>query len=103
MRWGEGCTGEVRIEREKKGITLMFLAAYQLRSQGYPGFPNSHGKGGVLRAGGRDGVRAGGETEEGEKPALFLLEGGCCSEGESNPQTRLYDKLALAQVGGGGE
>lgn len=71
MMWGEGCTGEVRIEREKKGITLMFLAAYQLRSQGYPGFPNSHGKGGVLRAEGREGVRTGGETEEGEKPALF--------------------------------
>lgn len=52
--WGEGCTGEVKIEREKKGITLMFLAAYQQRSQGYPGFPSSHGKGGELRAEGRE-------------------------------------------------
>lgn len=34
----------------KEGISLMFLAANQLRSQGYPGFANSHGKGGVLRA-----------------------------------------------------
>lgn len=49
----------------KEGISLMFLAANQLRSQGYPGFANSHGKGGGLRAewggglrwkrGGRDG------------------------------------------------
>jgi len=52
---GRGCTGEVRIEREKEGISLMFLAADQLRSQGYPGFANSHGKGGVLRAEGREG------------------------------------------------
>lgn len=63
---GWGCTGEVRIERErerkgegKEGISLMFLAANQLRSQGYPGFANSHGKGGVLRAegGGDEGSR----------------------------------------------
>lgn len=33
----------------------MFLAANQLRSQGYPGFANSHGKGGVLRAERRGG------------------------------------------------
>lgn len=45
-----GCKREVRTEREKEGISLMFLAADQLGSQGYPGFANSHGKGGVLRA-----------------------------------------------------
>lgn len=45
----------MRIEGEKKGISLMFLAADQLRSQGYPSFANSHGKGGVLRAEGREG------------------------------------------------
>lgn len=39
----------------------MFLAANQLRSQGYPGFANSHGKGGVLRA---EGGRRGLEVEE---------------------------------------
>lgn len=33
----------------------MFLAEDQLRSQGYPGFANSHGKGGVLRAKEREG------------------------------------------------
>ncbi|KAK2907954.1 hypothetical protein Q8A73_009027 [Channa argus] len=46
--------GEDR-KRGKEGISLMFLAADQLGSQGYPGFANSHGKGGVLRAeGGAD-------------------------------------------------
>lgn len=40
----------------------MFLAANQLRSQGYPGFANSHGKGGVLRAEG--GERRGLEVEK---------------------------------------
>lgn len=54
---GRGCTGEVRLEREKEGISLMFLAADQLRSQGYPGFANSHGKGGVLSAAGGMGWR----------------------------------------------
>lgn len=60
----------------------MFLAANQLRSQGYPGFANSHGKGGVLRAEGGGGgeARAGGGKEEGEMPGLFFLqEGGQCS------------------------
>lgn len=38
----------------KEGVSLMFLAADQLRSQGYPGFANSHGKGALLMAeGGR--------------------------------------------------
>lgn len=77
---GWGCTGEVRIERERKGegkegISLMFLAANQLRSQGYPGFANSHGKGGVLRAEGGE-MRARGGTGEGEMATLFLQEGG---------------------------
>lgn len=30
----------------------MFLAETQRRSQGYPGFANSHGKGGGMRGGG---------------------------------------------------
>lgn len=30
----------------------MFLAETQWRSQGYPGFANSHGKGGGVRGGG---------------------------------------------------
>lgn len=60
----------------KEGISLMFLAANQLRSQGYPGFANSHGKGGVLRAEGGGGTRARGGREEGEMAALFLQEGG---------------------------
>lgn len=53
----------------------MFLAANQLRSQGYPGFVNSHGKGGVLRAG---GGRRGLEVEERRERWLpfFLKEGG---------------------------
>lgn len=59
----------------KEGISLMFLAANQLRSQGYPGFANSHGKGGVLRAEGGE-TRARGGKEEGEMAALFLQEGG---------------------------
>lgn len=48
----------------------MFLAADQLGSQGYPGFANSHGKGGVLRAE-QGETRARGGTEEGEMAALF--------------------------------
>lgn len=59
-RWGGGMdrrgADRKRKGREggREGISLMFLAADQLRSQGYPGFANSHGKGGVLRAkGGR--------------------------------------------------
>lgn len=46
----------------------MFLAANQLRSQGYPCFANSHGKGGVLRAERRGGRVSGGvegEVDEG--------------------------------------
>ncbi len=35
----------------------MFLAATQRRSQGYPGFANSHGKGGGVRGGGWAGWR----------------------------------------------
>lgn len=83
-------------ERGKEGISLMFLAANQLRSQGYPGFANSHGKGGVLRAERRGGraVGKGGAVDEGSRwkrggrdgcpffsplsPA-FLREGGQCS------------------------
>lgn len=54
----------------------MFLAANQLRSQGYPGFANSHGKGGVLRAEGGGETRAGGGKEEGEMAGLFFSSGG---------------------------
>lgn len=35
----------------------MFLAETQRRSQGYPGFANSHGKGGGVRGGGWVGWR----------------------------------------------
>ncbi len=38
----------------------MFLAATQQRSQGYPGFANSHGKGGGVRGGGGNGGWGGG-------------------------------------------
>lgn len=63
--WAEGGAvgwGGVNGRREdgerkegKEGISLMFLAADQLRSQGYPGFANSHGKGAPLRAKGGGG------------------------------------------------
>lgn len=59
----------------KEGISLMFLAADQLRSQGYPGFANSHGKGAPLRAEGGE-TRAQGGTWEGETAALLCEKEG---------------------------
>lgn len=59
----------------------MFLAANQLRSQGYPGFANSHGKGGVLRAGGGVEVE---QRRERWLPSFFRREVNAL--GESNPQ-----------------
>lgn len=70
----------------------MFLAADQLRSQGYPGFANSHGKGGVLRAaiGGGRLMRAGGEREEGE-----ISRKEANAQRESNPRALSSDKVGL--------
>lgn len=52
----------------------MFLAADQLRSQGYPGFANSHGKGGT-RGGGvqawTEGLEGGRERGGGRGPSHF--------------------------------
>lgn len=56
----------------------MFLAADQLRSQGYPGFANSHGKGGTRGGGaGLDGGVGGRKGERRREGAFtFLQEGG---------------------------
>lgn len=59
----------------KEGVSLMFLAANQLRSQGYPGFANSHGKGALLRA---EGGRRGLKVEHGRERWLALF---CKKEG----------------------
>lgn len=72
----------------KEGISLMFLAADQLRSQGYPGFANSHGKGALLRAGG--GLEGGGgpglKVEHGRERWLpFFVRRKAEALGESNP------------------
>lgn len=79
----------------KEGISLMFLAADQLRSQGYPGFANSHGKGGVLRAegvGGRGGLEV--EERRGRRCPYFSRR-EVNALGESNPQAPLSDKVGL--------
>lgn len=81
----------MRIEREKEGISLMFLAADQLRSQGYPGFANSHGKGGVLRAEGGGAPRARGGRDG--CPFFSAREGNALGEG--NPRALLSDKVGL--------
>lgn len=67
----------------KEGISLMFLAADQLRSQGYPGFANSHGKGAPLRA---EGGRRGLKVEHGRERWLpFFVRRKAKAVGESNP------------------
>lgn len=68
----------------KEGVSLMFLAADQLRSQGYPGFANSHGKGALLRAEG--GGRRGLKVEHGRERWLpFFVRRKAKALGESNP------------------
>lgn len=70
----------------------MFLAADQLRSQGYPGFANSHGKGAALRAEERGGR---GETEEGRESWPFSPRMRAKAQGESNPRAVSSDKVGL--------
>ncbi|KAK2835428.1 hypothetical protein Q5P01_015912 [Channa striata] len=80
----------------------MFLAADQLGSQGYPGFANSHGKGGVLRAeGGADegsrwkrGGRDGWPFSTGERPMLWGREE---KRGSGASRGILADGAALCQ------
>lgn len=86
MGWGGVYrrSGDGERKEGKEGISLMFLAADQLRSQGYPGFANSHGKGALLRA---EGGRRGLKVEHGRERWLpfFFVRRKAKALGESNP------------------